>query len=566
MPTWIRRILTPPVFEGDPDKTRTARLLNVILWAYQAIWVLGILAMPIAENPLTIIPVLVSMFLLGFAVLALMRSGRVRLAGGLFSFLLGVLATGLLVVSDGLSTPMILGYAAVVLVAALLLGSRAAVTFAGLSVVAAAGITAAKMGGFLPRVLISDQAIPAFATYVGNIVAVAALLYITISSLNEALGQARRYAGELEGQRQYLEETVEARTQDLTRRTRYLEATAVVARETASVLELQELLVRVVNLVTEQFGFYHSGIFLLDPGGEWAVLQAASSEGGQRMLARHHRLRMGTGMVGYVARRGEPRIALDVGEDAVFFNNPDLPETRSEIALPLRARGEVIGALDVQSMEPAAFRDEDAAVLQTLADQVAVAIDNARLLQQAQESLAAERRAYGELSREAWRGLLQTESDLGFLSRAEDTVPAGELWRPEMEQALQTARTTLDDEGGTRLAVPIQVGDHVIGVVDGRKAEGSGRWTEEEVELLEAMAAQLNVALEGARLYRDTQRRAAQEQLVGQVTARMRESLEVERVLRTASEEIYQALGLEELEISLNPASGTATESGEDSA
>jgi GAF domain-containing protein len=558
--------LTPPVFEGDPDKTRTARLLNVILWAYQAIWVLGILAMPIAENPLTIIPVLVSMFLLGFAVLALMRSGRVRLAGGLFSFLLGVLATGLLVVSDGLSTPMILGYAAVVLVAALLLGSRAAVTFAGLSVVAAAGITAAKMGGFLPRVLISDQAIPAFATYVGNIVAVAALLYITISSLNEALGQARRYAGELEGQRQYLEETVEARTQDLTRRTRYLEATAVVARETASVLELQELLVRVVNLVTEQFGFYHSGIFLLDPGGEWAVLQAASSEGGQRMLARHHRLRMGTGMVGYVARRGEPRIALDVGEDAVFFNNPDLPETRSEIALPLRARGEVIGALDVQSMEPAAFRDEDAAVLQTLADQVAVAIDNARLLQQAQESLAAERRAYGELSREAWRGLLQTESDLGFLSRAEDTVPAGELWRPEMEQALQTARTTLDDEGGTRLAVPIQVGDHVIGVVDGRKAEGSGRWTEEEVELLEAMAAQLNVALEGARLYRDTQRRAAQEQLVGQVTARMRESLEVERVLRTASEEIYQALGLEELEISLNPASGTATESGEDSA
>jgi GAF domain-containing protein len=263
---------------------------------------------------------------------------------------------------------------------------------------------------------------------------------------------------------------------------------------------------------------------------------------------------MGMGIVGYVVRQGEPRIALDVGEDAVFFDNPDLPETRSEIALPLRTRGEVIGALDVQSIEPAAFGDEDVTVLQTLADQIAVAIDNARLLQQAQESLAAERRAYGELSREAWRDLLQAESELGFFSRAEDTVPAGELWRPEMEKAVRTARTTLDDEDGTRLAIPIRVGDQVIGVVDGRKPEGSGQWTEEEVELLEAMAAQLNVALEGARLYRDTQRRAAQERLVGQVTARMRETLDVDTVLRTAAQEIRQAMGLSTMTIQLAPA------------
>lgn len=564
MPTWIKRILTPPVFEGDPDKTRTARLLNVILWAYQAIWVLGILAMPIAENPLALIPILALMILLGFALLALVHSGRVRLAGGLFSFLLWMVGTGLLLVSDGLSTPMILGYAAVVIVAALLLGSRAAVAFAGLTIVAATGITMAKVGGFLPRVLISDEAIPAFGTYVGNIIAVTALLYIAIDSLNEALGQARRYAGELEEQRENLEEMVEARTQDLTRRTRYLEATAAIARDTASVLDLQEQLVRVVNLVSERFGFYHTGIFLLGPDREWAVLQAASSEGGQRMLARHHRLQMGMGIVGHVVRHGEPRIALDVGEDAVFFDNPDLPETRSELALPLRARGEVIGALDVQSVQPAAFRDEDVTVLQTLADQIAVAIDNATLLQQAQESLAAERRAYGELSREAWRKLLQAEPELGFLSRPEDTIPAGELWRPEMEKAVQTARTTLDDEDGTRLAIPIRVGDQVIGVVDGRKSEGSGRWTEEEVELLEAMADQLNVALEGARLYRDTQRRAAQERLVGQVTGRFRETLDVDRVLRTAAEEIRQALGLSQFTVRLGTEPHKPGQDGED--
>ncbi len=191
------------------------------------------------------------------------------------------------------------------------------------------------------------------------------------------------------------------------------------------------------TLISERFGFYHTGIFLLDPAREWAILQAASSKGGQRMLARGHRLRVGeVGIVGYATAYNLPRIALDVGEDAVYFDNPDLPETRSEIALPLRARGEVIGALDVQSREPDAFSDEDVTALQTLADQVAVAISNARLFQQAQESLEAQRRAYGELSHQAWRDLLRGRPNLGFLRNRQGISPAEYLWRPEMDTAL----------------------------------------------------------------------------------------------------------------------------------
>jgi len=176
------------------------------------------------------------------------------------------------------------------------------------------------------------------------------------------------------------------------RRAAQLAAAAEVARSATAILDVSQLLDETVRLISKQFGFYHAGVFLLDETGEYAVLRAASSEGGQRMLARGHKLKVGeVGIVGYVAGTGEPRIALDVGADAVFFDNPDLPDTRSEMALPLVSRGRVIGVLDVQSTEPAAFTEEDVAVLRAMADQLATAIENARLFAETERSLAETR-------------------------------------------------------------------------------------------------------------------------------------------------------------------------------
>jgi len=184
-------------------------------------------------------------------------------------------------------------------------------------------------------------------------------------------------------------ETLESRVRERTRqlaeqnealqlRSRQLQTVADVARNIVSTRQVDSLLTLVTRLVSERFGFYHAGIFLLDEPGEFAVLRAASSPGGIRMLERQHKLRVGqVGIVGYVTGTGEPRIATDVGEDAVFFNNPDLPETRSEMALPLKLGDLIIGALDVQSIEPDAFSQEDVALFTTLADQISVAIENA---------------------------------------------------------------------------------------------------------------------------------------------------------------------------------------------
>jgi len=329
-----------------------------------------------------------------------------------------------------------------------------------------------------------------------------------------------------------LEQRVAERTRDLERRARYLEISAQVARDATTLLEPQQLLERVVTLISERFGFYHAGIFLLDESREWAVLQAASGEGGRRMLARGHRLRVGVeGIVGYVTGHGEPRIALDVGEDAVFFNNPDLPDTRSEMALPLRARGEIIGALDVQSREPEAFTEEDVAVMQILADQVAMAISNARLFRRVQDALEAERRAYGETSRQAWQTLLQAHRELGYRYEQGNVIPLKERIEPQAEDGLP------------ELTLPVTVRGNVIGTINARKPANVGDWTPDEIRLLEILADQLGMALESARLYQDTQRRAIRERLVSEIADRMQASMDPDTILRTTVQELGRALG-----------------------
>jgi GAF domain-containing protein/HAMP domain-containing protein len=348
-----------------------------------------------------------------------------------------------------------------------------------------------------------------------------------------------------------LEQQVAERTMALQRRSRQLEAAIQVAREAATTLDLGELLPRVVALISERFGWYHTGIFLLDPTGTWAELQAASSEGGKQMLVRGHRLRVGhEGIVGYVTGQGEPRIALDVGTSAVFLDNPDLPTTRSELALPLRARGEITGALDVQSREPEAFTEEDVTVLQTLADQVALAISNARLFQQVQESLAAERRAYETVSREAWQALFRARPGLSRRYDPHGILPSDGGWRTEMKLAVRSGESVAGEDRRT-LAIPLKVRGQVIGVLDAHKPAEAGEWTAAEVALLEPLVDQLGVALDSARLYQDTRRRAARERRLAEVTARMRETLDVETVLKTAADEIYQALGLDEVVVRL---------------
>lgn len=371
-------------------------------------------------------------------------------------------------------------------------------------------------------------------------------------SLGRALQQATRAASRWRALGQTMEQRVNDRTRDLERRTRYLEATAQVAQEAASVLDLEALLELAVTSISERFEVYRMGIFLVDPSGEWVVLRAASGDGGQRLLADGFRIKIeGEGIVAHVIRTGRPYIAANVREDPLYLDVPGLADTGSEMTLPLRARGETIGAMAVQSTELYAFGDEDLAMMQTLAGQVAMAISNARLFQQSQESLEAERRAYGELSRGAWGELLGTRSGLSIVRDQRGIFPAGDLRQPEVEEALRTGRASTAEDGGQNLAMPIKVRGQVIGAIDAYKPDDAGDWTTEQIALLEVLAEQLGDALEDARAYEDAQRRAARDRLLSEVTARMRETLDVDTVLRTAAQEMRQAMGLSAMTIRL---------------
>ena len=347
-------------------------------------------------------------------------------------------------------------------------------------------------------------------------------------------------------------EKLEATSRLLEERNRILQATAEVTHEAISILDLQELVTRIAALISDRFGFYHTGIFLVDPSGEWAELRAASGETGRQMLARGYRVRVGApGLVGHVTGQGQWRIASPVQSDAAL---PELALTRTQLTLPLRARGRIMGALDMHNQSPQALSDDNVAVLQTLADQVALAISNALLFQQTQESLTTEQQAYGNLARQAWQELARSGAQPNLVKRYD---PQGLLvdedqWREAARRAmLRGEGVQSKTKSATLLATPIQVRNQAVGVLNAYKSAEAGEWTEEEMALLETLTGQFATALESARLYQDTQHRAAREQLISTVTSRVRESLDMETVLKTAAKEMRQALGLDKITVHL---------------
>ncbi len=351
-----------------------------------------------------------------------------------------------------------------------------------------------------------------------------------------------------------LERRVQERTRDLAlanqqsqRRAKQFEAITLVSNAISSIRSLDQLLPQIAKVISQEFGYYHVGIFLLDDRKEYAVLSASNSEGGQRMLARGHRLKVGEqGIVGYATASGQPRIALDVGKDAVFFDNPDLPKTRSEIALPLKIGNIVVGALDVQSTEAAAFNEEDIRTLSLLADQVSLAIENARLFDQARKSLDEAETVYRQYIRQAWRRLPKEQKLAGILYSADGIqhIATPEDW----QRILQEKRKQPAEEQIHIHTVPLQIRGEKIGDLNIQIPAGK-ELTPEQQDLIKAVAERVAIAAENARLFDETTRRAERERLVSDITTKIRSVNEPERMVEIALEELKAALGATQIQL-----------------
>jgi GAF domain-containing protein/HAMP domain-containing protein len=319
--------------------------------------------------------------------------------------------------------------------------------------------------------------------------------------------------------------------------------------------KLEDLLPLISRLVSESFGFYHTGIFLLDETKQFAVLQAANSAGGKKMLAREHRLEVGgSGIVGFVAQSGLPRIALDVGLDAVFFNNPDLPNTRSEMALPLKGRDQIVGVLDVQSEKPGAFTEIDANTLSILADQIAIALENARLFSQTQQALDEAQALYRQNSQESWLTFSREESSVGY----QHNIKGGsKLTAPvdseEIRQSMNRGNVMVFNANGQTqepsIVVPIKLRGQIIGAMNIKAPSQDRHWSTDEINLAEAISERLSLALENARLIQESQRQVIKEQTISDITGKIGASINLKNVLQTAVEELGRAMPGSEVKI-----------------
>jgi len=399
-----------------------------------------------------------------------------------------------------------------------------------------------------------------------DLVALGLILIASIRLLktrfNKILAEARISMEELDASRSQMETRVNERTaelnvanEQLSRRATQLKTITELSESIAQLKDLNEIFPTTTNLICERFGFYHVGIFLVDKDREFAVLQAANSEGGKRMLQRSHRLNLGTGVVGVCAQTGLPRIALDVGEDAVFFNNRDLPNTRSEAALPLKSRGETIGVLDVQSTEAGAFSAEDLEVLTALANQVSISLENARLLAEARAAYRQVQEVYNEFTRSEWsRSISQIEQSgfryqTGRIEIVENTLQNPEILSAAKNGEVAASQIKGSEEKHAAVAVPVKLRGEVIGILHIESADPLKEWQDDEVSLVQAVAERAAFAMENARLFQDARRRAAKERLISEATARISSAFNVENILQTTAEELERVLGGSEISI-----------------
>ena len=425
-----------------------------------------------------------------------------------------------------------------------------------------------------------------------------------------------------------LEERVAERTASLERRSSQLQVAAQVARDIAAARNLEDLLNRAVNLIRDRFGFYHAGIFLISASrneqislqpapaeggaeGMAAVLRAATGDAGRRMLASGHSLPLSgaanaegssgkngaASLVGAAAQTGQARIALDTAQDPLHHKNPLLPETRAEAAIPLKIGERVIGVLDVQSRTAGAFDAESLEILQIIADQLAIAIQNARLLAEVQQNLAELEAAYGRYDRRAWEDLSQARQTVGYefvRLQAEASPAASPATIPGSAAAAASAGLTpalaeraggeeaaitpiaagAPEPGSAPLRVPLRVRGQQIGIIEAWPAQAhpaastgpdaggeSTPFSDAEVYLLASLSNRLSQIIESARLFEEAQQRLAREALINRITSSITRSLDTSHILQTAALQLADLPGIAQASVSIDRTEPTSPKS-----
>ena len=314
--------------------------------------------------------------------------------------------------------------------------------------------------------------------------------------------------------------------QQVIERTKQLAATNEVGRVAASSLDPEKLLAKVIPLIPEQFGYYFAAIYLIDPSGKWAELREATGEAGRVLKQNHHHLEIsGKSMVGTAIRDLSPRIAQIASEEKQRFENPLLPYTRSEMALPLMVGDRVLGALNVQSTRESDFGPQVIETMQNMAGQVAIALENARLFQEAQQIIKEMRAIQQQYLLEGWQGLSEENEKLEYRIGDEE------------------------DDTAKKLEVSISLRDQILGQI---MLESQTEWTPDQRSLVDAVATQAAIALENARLVSASRHIALRERMAAEINSKIWSSATIDGVLQTVVKELGRRMDASSATIELN--------------
>lgn len=366
---------------------------------------------------------------------------------------------------------------------------------------------------------------------------------VMLNNLNEALQRRRTLTKELEDNTDQLTE----QTNVLKQYSNSLEASARIGRALTSILDPNRLLYEAARRICTSFDMLHVGIFLISADKSEVTLRASSGGRGKTIPTLGYRIRLGEGLIDWVVKNTRAYTASLPDDEAPATLHVKLSDTRSYAVLPLQTRDELLGVIVLQSQNPQAFDINILTTLQILGDQIATLLSNARLFAERELALQAEKRAYRDLTRADWADFTQTQKLKGYRQDPEGLKPL-----ETHEAGQRRSKDSLTE------SIPITVRGELVGYIDAKKRPDTP-WSPTDKEILETMANRLESALDTARLYQETQQSALYERIVSDVSARMRETLDIETMLRTAAREIQQSLNLAEAEIRL----GSTTESSD---
>jgi GAF domain-containing protein/HAMP domain-containing protein len=353
-----------------------------------------------------------------------------------------------------------------------------------------------------------------------------------------------------------LEDRVAARTQRL-------ETVAQISEQLVAILSLDQLSSEVVNQIQAEFGYYHAHIYLLDPQEAELIVVAGTGAAGAEMKAQGHRIPLiaPTSLVARAARTGDIVRVDNVRLASDWLPNSLLPDTYAEIAVPIILEGKVVGVLDVQEDEIAGFDEADASLLRSLANQVAIAIRNARLFEQIETALSDAQAAQEQYTQQTWNKTRVAQRNRQYLYTGPGATPPDEVKQRQLDetyrQSLDQAKPVilpLDDNGNETdpLVAPIRLNNQVIGALQLHASRNRQTWSANDLALVTGVIDLLAQTAENLRLFDETRQRADYERLVGEITQKIRQAPNMEILAQTAAETLNEVLGAAVAEVRLN--------------